>query len=422
LFCYNALKLDTNHPEDAATMNILFLTQVLPYPLDAGPKTRAYYVLRYLAQKHTVTLVSFVRGTDTPAAVGHLAGLCAAVHTVPITRSRVRDVGFLAESLVTNQPFIITRDRSAAMRKVLSELVNGSPAFDAVHADQLWMAPYVEYVHDLAVRKPLRVLDQHNAVFMIFRRLAQGERNPFTRLMAQLEAHKLARYEAALCARFERVVWVTREDYAAVAAEAAAGRPVINSGIIPICIDTAEQGVIERKQPARRVTFLGGLHYPPNAQGVLWFAEHIFPQVLAGAPDAVLTVIGKQPPGALANLRIPPANLEITGYVDDPRPYLQETGVFIVPLLAGGGMRVKILDAWRWGLPMVSTTVGAEGIATTHGADILLADAPDAFAGEVLRLLCDPALNAAIAANGRRSAELRYDWRTIYSAWDAVYA
>jgi glycosyltransferase involved in cell wall biosynthesis len=331
-------------------------------------------------------------------------------------------VGFLAESLVTNQPFIITRDRSAAMRKVLSELVNGSPAFDAVHADQLWMAPYVEYVHDLAVRKPLRVLDQHNAVFMIFRRLAQGERNPFTRLMAQLEAHKLARYEAALCARFERVVWVTREDYAAVAAEAAAGRPVINSGIIPICIDTAEQGVIERKQPARRVTFLGGLHYPPNAQGVLWFAEHIFPQVLAGAPDAVLTVIGKQPPGALANLRIPPANLEITGYVDDPRPYLQETGVFIVPLLAGGGMRVKILDAWRWGLPMVSTTVGAEGIATTHGADILLADAPDAFAGEVLRLLCDPALNAAIAANGRRSAELHYDWRTIYSAWDAVYA
>lgn len=401
-------------------MNILFLTQVLPYPLDAGPKTRAYYVLRYLAQKHTVTLVSFVRDTDTPAAIAHLASFCAAVHTVPITRSRVRDVGFLAESLITNQPFIITRDRSAAMRKVLAELVSNAPAFDAVHADQLWMAPYVEYVHGLAAQKPLRVLDQHNAVFMIFRRLAQGERNPLMRLAAQLEAHKLARYEAALCARFERVVWVTREDYAAVAAEAA-GRPVVNSGIIPICIDTAEQGVIERKQPARRVTFLGGLHYPPNAQGVLWFAEHIFPQVLAGAPDAVLTVIGKQPPAALKDLPIPPANLEITGYVDDPHPYLQATGVFIVPLLAGGGMRVKILDAWRWGLPMVSTMVGAEGIAATPGADILLADEPDAFAAEVVRLLCDSALNAAIATNGRRSAELHYDWRTIYRAWDAAY-
>jgi glycosyltransferase involved in cell wall biosynthesis len=403
-------------------MHILFLTQVLPYPLDAGPKTRAYYVLRYLAQKHAVTLVSFVRDTDTPAAVEHLAGFCAAVHTVPIVRSRVRDVGFLAESLLTNQPFIITRDRSAAMRKVLADLIQGPLPFDAVHADQLWMAPYVEYVHSLTGRKPLRVLDQHNAVFMILRRLAQGERNPLKRQVARLEAHKLAHYEAELCARFERVVWVTREDYAAVAAEAAPDRPVVNSGVIPICIDTTEQGVIERRQPARRVTFLGGLHYPPNAQGVLWFAQHIFPQVLAGAPDAVLTVLGKQPPPALANLGIPPANLEITGYVNDPRPYLQETGAFIVPLLAGGGMRVKILDAWRWGLPMVSTTVGAEGIDATPGEDILLADEPGAFAAEVVRLLCDQALNAAIAAGGRRSAELHYDWRKIYTAWDGVYA
>ena len=97
-------------------MRILFLTQVLPYPLDAGPKTRAYYVLRFLAQSHEVTLVSFVRSTDTPEAVAHLRQYCAAVHTVPIVRSSARNAGFLLESLVTNQPFIITRDRSAAMR------------------------------------------------------------------------------------------------------------------------------------------------------------------------------------------------------------------------------------------------------------------------------------------------------------------
>lgn len=403
-------------------MNILFLTQVLPYPLDAGPKTRAYYVLRYLAQKHSVTLVSFVRSTDTPAAVEHLASFCSAVHSVPITRSRVGDIGYLAESLLTNQPFIITRDRSAAMRAILSDLMAGPVVFDAVHADQLWMAPYAEYACSLARRKPLRVLDQHNAVFMIFQRLAQSERNPIKRILARLEAHKLARYEADLCARFERVVWVTQEDYAAVAAEAAPGQAVVNCGVVPICIDPDEQPVVERKLPAPRVTFLGGLHYPPNAQGVLWFAERIFPQVLAQAPEAVLTVIGKQPPAALANLGLAPANLDVAGYVGDPRPYLAETGVFIVPLLAGGGMRVKILDAWRWGLPMVSTSVGAEGVAATHGVDILLADEPQMFAAEVVRLLHDSALNRQIAAGGRRSAELHYDWRKRYTAWDAVYA
>lgn len=402
-------------------MNILFLTQVLPYPLDAGPKTRAYYVLRYLAQKHTVTLVSFVRATDTPAAVEHLRTFCSAVHTVPIARSRMRDVGFLAESLVTNQPFIIVRDRSSAMRELLARLVAGPTPFDAVHADQLWMAPYVEYVHELAVQKPLRVLDQHNAVFMIFRRLADGEHNPLKRQLAELEAHKLARYEADLCARFDRVAWVTNEDYAAVAADAAPGAAPVNSGVIPICVDPTAQPVLQRKLPGRRVTFLGGLHYPPNAQGLLWFAENILPKVLAQVPDAVLTAIGKQPPAGLANLGIPAANLEVTGYVDDPRPYLLETGAFIVPLLAGGGMRVKILDAWSWGLPMVSTTVGAEGIAATHGTDILLADEPAAFAAEVVRLLRDDDLNHRIAAGGRASVELHYDWRTIYRTWDAVY-
>lgn len=411
-----------HHREAVTPMNILLLTQVLPYPLDAGPKTRAYYVLRYLAQKHNVTLVSFVRATDTPAAVEHLAAYCSAVHTVPIVRSSSRNVRFLAESLVTNQPFIITRDRSDAMRSLLAQLMHGPVTFDAVHADQLWMAPYVEYAHSLAQRKPLRVLDQHNAVFMIFRRLAQGERNGIKRQIMRLESHKLARYEAELCARLDRVAWVTREDYEAVAAAAASGQPVVNSGIIPICIDVVDEPVIERKQPARRVTFLGGLHYPPNAQGVLWFAEHIFPKVLAQTPDAVLTVIGKQPPAELSGLGIPAANLDVTGYVDDPYPYLAETGAFIVPLLAGGGMRVKILDGWRWGLPLVSTRVGAEGIAAADGVNILLADAPDDFAARVVRLLRDPVLSKQIATGGRRSAELHYDWRNVYTAWDTVYA
>lgn len=410
------------------SMRILFLTQVLPYPLDAGPKTRAYYVLRFLAQSHAVTLVSFVRSTDTPEAVAHLRQYCTAVHTVPIERSAARNAGFLVESLVTHQPFVIARDRSAAMRKTLAKLVETKGPFDVVHGDQLWMAPYMQHVYALSPHlhgaRPTRILDQHNACYMIFRRLAEGEGNPIKRQLVRLEAHKLARYEAQVCADFEQVVWVTREDYQAVASAASSGgqgAPVVNSGVIPICIDSAAQPPLPRSPGSRRVTFLGGLHYPPNAQGVLWFAEHIFPNVLAQMPDAVLTVVGKQPPPELAQFNIPPANLEITGYVDDPKPYLAETSAFIVPLLAGGGMRVKILDAWCWGLPIVSTTIGAEGIATTAGQDILVADRPDEFAACVVSLLQNPQLGDRIGTGGRCSAEQKYDWRTIYRAWDTVY-
>lgn len=402
-------------------MKLLFLTQVLPYPLDAGPKVRAYYVLRYLATRHDVTLLSFVRTTDTPVALAHLRTFCAEVRTVPMTRSRVKDARFLLKSLVLQRPFIIERDRVAAMETEIDRLAQATPPFAAVHADQLWMAPYaLRFQSAASGRRPLTVMDQHNAVFMIPQRLANAEQNPIKRALLQLEARKLAAFEVRTCRAFDRVTWVTPEDFAAVQAHAAQGE-IPNAGVLPICGDPEGTPVIERAPSARRVTFLGGLHYPPNAQGVLWFAREIFPQVLAAVPDAVLTVIGKQPPPELHDLSIPADNLDVTGYVDDPTLYLATTAAFIVPLLAGGGMRVKIIDGWTWGLPIVSTRVGAEGVEAVHDENMLLADTPHDFARAVIDLLSDPARNTAIAAGGRRTVLERYNWKTVYRSWDRIY-
>jgi len=406
-------------------MKILFLTQVLPYPLDAGPKVRAYYVLRALAARHEVTLLSFVRATDTPAALDHLRSFCASVKTVAMTRSALKDAGFLVQSLLRKRPFIIERDLSAEMNRVIDELAQTHPPFDAVHADQLWMAPYALRFCAVAAQRGARprcVMDQHNAVFMIPQRLADAERNPLKRALMMLEAHKLATFEVKTCRAFDHVTWVTQEDFDAVQAQATlAGVQIPNDGVLPICGDPESVAPIALREGARRVTFLGGLHYPPNAQGVLWFAREMFPQILTAAPDAILTVIGKQPPPELGTLGIPPRNLEVTGYVDDPTCYLAETGAFIVPLLAGGGMRVKIIDGWTWGLPIVSTSIGAEGVAAAHGVNLLLADEPDGFARSVIDLLTDPVLNRAIAAGGRSTVLERYNWRVVYQDWERIY-
>jgi glycosyltransferase involved in cell wall biosynthesis len=171
-----------------------------------------------------------------------------------------------------------------------------------------------------------------------------------------------------------------------------------------------------RNPKTRRVTFLGGLHWPPNAQGVVWFAEEVFPLVKAEVPDATLTVIGKSPPGKLGG-----EGVEVTGYVPKLDPYLTETAAFIVPLHAGGGMRVKILDACSWGLPIVSTTIGAEGINIEPGKDILIADTPQSFAQEVIRVLKDANLAQALAENGRQTAIEKYNWRTVYESWNEIY-
>lgn len=403
-------------------MRILLLTQVLPYPLDAGPKTRAYYVMRALALTHEVTLLSFVRPSDSPEAVAHLRSLCAQVETVPITRSRVRDGWFLARSLMGRTPFVIARDHVPAMHERIRSLVQSGP-FDAVHADQLWMAPYALAARDLhpAGARPCIVLDQHNATWRIFDRLAVAEPNPAKRYLLTLESRKLARYEAEICRRFDAVVWVTQEDVSEMAAVSGGIEQVPNSGVIPICNDAAGEPPVTPSAHPRRVTFLGGLHYPPNAQGILWFAANVFPRILERVPDARLTVIGRQPPDALARLGIPEDNLDIPGFVDDPLPYLQDTAAFVVPLLAGGGMRVKIVDGWRWGLPIVSTTVGAEGIRYEAEKHLLLADEPDSFADAVVRLLCDPALRQSLGETGRLWVEQQYDWRAVYGRWEDVY-
>lgn len=411
-------------------MRILFLTQVLPWPLDAGPKARAYYVLRYLLQHHDVTLVSFVRQTDTPAAIEHLRALCGDVRLVEIRRSTMLNLRFLVQSLFTSTPFLIQRDHSDEMKRVLEETMRSAAAqgrpFDAVHADQSWMAPYALYARQIAnaAHKPVTVLDQHNAVYLITQRMGEQESNPLKRSLLTLEAHKMAHWEVETCRHFDHVTWVTPQDLAAVqekANEIQPGLIIRNSGILPICGDPETVAPLQRTPDARRVTFLGGLHYPPNAHGILWYARHAFPRVLEKRPDAVLTVIGKQPPGELLALGIPAANLEVTGYVDDPTPLLQETAVFVVPLLAGGGMRVKIIDGWVWGLPIVSTTIGAEGIQLIDGENILLADTPESLADATVNLLQDRELRQRISAAGRAWVLEKYNWRTTYRGWDAVY-
>lgn len=390
-------------------MRILFAAQLLPFPLDAGPKVRAYYVLRYLADAgHDVTLLCFVRPEDRLEHLEEVARYCRSVEPVPMSRSRLRDLRDGALSLVSDTPFLIRRDRRPEMDARLARVL-ACGGFDAFHADQLWMAPLGELCGGVG----LKVLDQHNAVFKVPERMAEHHSNPVARGLLRGEARKLARFERETVGRFDDVVWVSREDRDAVGADARRRQHVI-----PIAVDPRASAPVARPRPSR-VTFLGGLHWPPNADGVRWFAAEVWPAVSRAVPGATFTVIGKGAERVIASS--PEARIDVRGYVEDPGGLLAETAAFVVPLRTGAGMRVKILDAWCWGLPIVSTTVGAEGIETTPGEDLLLADEPAAFADALTRLLTDTALACRIAAGGRATVEARYDWRKVYEAWSQVY-
>jgi polysaccharide biosynthesis protein PslH len=404
-------------------MRILFLSQVIPYPPDAGPKVRIYHVLQYLASAgHEITLVAFRRPDDKPENIAQLERFCQEVHTVLMQRSKLKNAWFLFHSLLTNQPFLINRDSVKAMHQLLADLV-ARQSFHAVHADQLWMAQYAlkAKAQSGGTVELLTVLDQHNAVYLIPKRLAAGTNNILLRAFLNLEADKLARYEVNACHQFDKVVWVTDEDRQALNAVTVGQAPLREGLTIPISVDLQSKPIISRQESANRVTFVGGLHWPPNAEGVTWFLSEVWPKIHEKVPAARLTIIGKDPPTAVKTAA-QVENVEVAGYVTDLMPYLSETAAFIVPLHAGGGMRVKILDAWSWGLPIVSTTIGAEGLHYQDGNDLIIADNADAFARAVIGLFSIPELASRLSAAGRQTAEEHYDWRQRYRTWDEVYS
>ena len=191
---------------------ILLLTQVLPFPLNSGAKIRQYHMLRHLARRHEVTLVSFTRADDPPPAVEHLRGICQAVHPVPMRRSPGRNLRAAVKGTFTGLPIVIARDEVAEMEATLRALAAGQP-FDVIHADQLSMAWWGRLAAGAAQPRPPRtLLDEHNAIYLLTRRMAATEPNFLRRAITAREARAFARYEAAMCRAFDAVLTVTAED------------------------------------------------------------------------------------------------------------------------------------------------------------------------------------------------------------------
>ncbi|HID89508.1 MAG TPA: glycosyltransferase, partial [Anaerolineae bacterium] len=393
-------------------LRVLFIAQVFPYPLDSGPKIRAYYVLRYLASRHRVTLVAFLTHPRERRYVDHLASFCEAIYPVERPHSLWREEAAMARSLLTGRPFMIERHFDAEMARLVESLA-AEGRYDLIHVDQVKVAQYA-----LGIEGIPRVIDKHNAYALVLKGVAGVDPSPLRRLVARFDWRRMARYEGMLCRIFDGVVAVTDTDRDALLRFSGDNRPI---PVIPIAIDCEAIRPVHRRAGGRDILILGSLFYPPNVDGAVWFAREIFPWVRAEVPDARLLLVGGRPaPGVVALGR--ENGVAVTGYVEDLQPYLEQTAVMAVPLRFGSGMRVKILNGLTWGLPMVSTSVGCEGIGVTPERDILLADTPEAFAHQVVRVLRDRRLADALSANGRRLAEQRYDWRVLYPRWDEVYA
>jgi sugar transferase (PEP-CTERM/EpsH1 system associated) len=393
-------------------MKILFLAFELPYPLDRGGRVKTFHFLQALARHHKVTLVALSRSPLESQHLGRFAGWLEAVHLVPVGLSWARKMRLASLGLWRRKPFVMALYDSREMRDLVSTLLQ-TQEYDVIYADHLHMSQYVP-----KSTGSFTVLDQHNVEAVILHRFFQSRRLGPLKAFAWWEWRRMASYEPAECRRFNMVLVTTPIDAELVRPWL---QPEQRLEVLPIGVDVEYFKPVSCPSDSCTLVSLGTLAWQPNADGVLWFCREVLPLVQAHVPGVTFQIIGDRPPVMIRKLGEDKA-IELLGRVDDVRPFLTNSAGLIVPLRVGSGMRVKVLDALAMGVPVVSTTVGCEGIAVTHGRDVLIADRPPDFARAIVELMSDGELQRRLSKAGRALVTERYAWPVIHDQIGKVFA
>jgi sugar transferase (PEP-CTERM/EpsH1 system associated) len=378
-------------------MKILFLTHLLPYPPNDGARIRSFNLLKTLANLHQVTLISFINETTRQEDIEELRGFVHELKTV--FRPQKYAVKDLLKGVCTSEPFTIINYRSTEMSEVVGKVLN--EGCDAVHCEHLNMAQYAPA--SLGLR---RIIDMHNIESEIVRRYGARVSNPLKSLYARITASKLARYEQEVLSSFDLCTAVSARD-ADIMSKSCRTTIVVDNGV-DLDTFTLRKNTVTKP----RLVYVGWMKYHANDDGARFFCAEILPLIKKDEPKVTIDIVGKEPSQEVLKL----SNIDgvnVTGAVPDVRPFINAASVYVVPLRVGGGTRLKILEAMATGIAVVSTGVGCEGLGVTDEKNILIADSPEDFARQTLRLLGDAHLRERLVVAGRKLIEERFSWKTI---------
>jgi glycosyltransferase involved in cell wall biosynthesis len=376
-------------------------------PVDTGGKIRSYNLLRQLATRHELVLLTYYGGpqdAEYETAIGrHFPGAVSICTGVPDASA----VHYLRHVL-SPAPYAVTKFTSPRVRELVTSWLN-EQRFDVAVCDFL----------SASLNFPKHpgtpcVLFQHNVESILWRRQAAHEPNLLKRAAFTLEAFKMNRYERATVARFSHVIAVSDRDREAMLSMTDAS----SVSVAPTGVDVAQYrpaAAVEATEPV--VMFLGSMDWEANVDAVEYFCRDVWPKVRGAVPLARFRIVGRNPLPRV--LKLASESVEVTGTVPSVVDYLKQAAAVVVPLRIGGGTRLKIFEAMAAGRAVVSTAIGAEGLDVTSGHDLVLADDPDGFAEAVIALLRDPARRRAIGAAAAQSAA-RYDWPAIAVSFEHI--
>jgi glycosyltransferase involved in cell wall biosynthesis len=395
-------------------LRVLFLSQRFPYPMDTGGKIRTGKLLEELSEIFDISLISNV---ELPKDAPHLAGagrLCERFHPVPwreVPRRSPRFYARLATQMLVSYPVSVLNDYSRNLEATVLALL-GRERFDLAVCDFLQSTLNFRRVTGLPT-----LLFQHNVESMILRRHVAMASNRLAKAFWQLQLARMERHERAMCARFSGVVAVSDVDKRVLETEFGARRVFT----IPTGVDTEffapgpglDEGLV----------FTGSMDWLPNEDGIGFFAKEIMGSIRAAVPGVGLRVVGRRPSKTLLRELQGQPGIDVVGWVEDVRPYVRDSAVYVIPLRIGGGTRIKAFEAMAMGKAVVSTRVGVEGLPVRDGEHLLLADTPQEFSAAVVRLLHDEATRRRLGSAARRFVEENFSWRRAALAFaDACHA
>lgn len=388
-------------------MKILILSPYIPEPANFGGARRVRAIAAGLARHHSVSFLALEReDVDTRSSVASARAYCERVVVVPGTsatgaRGRKRVTQLLSTLGPRSYEYRAYHHRRVQL--AIDELTRSSE-FDVIIVGLSSMGHY---------RFPLRsmlVFDEQNIDYDVLRRTSEVAGGSARRLYSLVNGLKLRREETGLWRTADGVTLTSPRDQELVQREA----PGTPTAVVANGVDSAEFRPDGPAARAMTVLFFGTVGYYPNTDAVMYFLDHIFPRLRTVYPLLRFVVAGGDVPTSVRERT--DAGLDVLGSVDDIRPHIASAELVVVPLRVGGGTRLKILEAMAMAKPVVSTTLGAEGLDVTHGQDILLADSPSDFARSVSALLDDAELRRRLGASGRRLVVERYDWKRAVEA------
>lgn len=384
-------------------MKILWVKSDFLHPTNRGGQIRTLEMLRRLHARNEVHYVAFDNPAQ-PEGLERANEYCSCAypikHEVPPHRSLAFAQQFV-QNMTSSMPLALSRYVSTAMRKQIDNLLQRH-LFDSVVCDFIFPAPNFSTLNNC-------VVFQHNVETVIWRRHAQHAVDPLRRLYFRNQADRMFQWEQKICSEAARVVAVSPGDAATF--EQLFGIkdvPYVATGV-----DTDYFRPPEIANPVADLVFIGSMDWMPSIDAMKFFVGEILPLIRKKRPQCTLAIVGRSPSAATLALAQQDPGITVTGTVPDVRPYLWGSTVSIVPIRIGGGTRLKIYEAMAAGVPVVSTTVGAEGLDVSNQDNIRLADTPETFATACLQLLDDAAERRRQSQSAMHLVQAKYSWDHI---------